>query len=120
MIKGLLQRGQLVLPRHPELLKQLRSLQFEQTPGGSMRIAVPENLGHDDLAMALMQAISCVEPEHLYREDRAAGFGVAAADVGELSETTQGLKVPTAPRPMIDVGWSWCTHPKDAERGDGW
>ena len=37
MLKGLLQRHRLVLPREPELLKQLRSLQFELTPAGNRR-----------------------------------------------------------------------------------
>ena len=61
-IKMMLQRDLLVLPREPELLKQLRALEFEQMPGGSVKIAVPERAGHDDLAMALMQAVSCVRP----------------------------------------------------------
>jgi hypothetical protein len=61
-LKVMLQRGQLVLPRVPELLKQLRNLEFEQMPGGSLRIEVPARAGHDDLVLALMQAISCVRP----------------------------------------------------------
>ena len=46
MVKALLGSGRLVLPKHPELLKQLRALEFEQLPGGSMRISVPERSGH--------------------------------------------------------------------------
>lgn len=59
-IRLLLQQGRLDLPNHPELLKQLRSLQFESLPTGGMRIAVPERLGHDDLAMAFAMAVSAV------------------------------------------------------------
>jgi hypothetical protein len=58
--KLLLQQGRLDLPNHPELLKQLRGLQFEVLPSGGMRIAVPERLGHDDLAMAFAMAVSAV------------------------------------------------------------
>ncbi|MFY2790513.1 terminase large subunit domain-containing protein [Rhodococcus sp. MALMAid1271] len=60
-VKLLLQQGRLVLPRHPELLKQLHALQYEQTPSGAMRIEVPEVAGHDDLADALMQVMSTVQ-----------------------------------------------------------
>lgn len=54
----LLQQGRLMLPRDPSLLRQLRGLEFEQTAGGGVRIAVPERAGHDDVAMALCLALS--------------------------------------------------------------
>lgn len=93
-IKMLLQRSILVLPREPELLRQLRSLEFEQSPGGGVKIAVPERAGHDDLAMALMQAASCLRP--------------AMRGDGEIPErldlphdvTPGGTKVPLEPRPV--------------------
>ena len=50
--KLLFQRGRLVLPRHPSLLRQLSALEFETAESGSVRIAVPERRGHDDVAMA--------------------------------------------------------------------
>lgn len=53
----LLQQGRLDLPQDPSLLRQLRGLEFEQTPGGGVRIAVPERAGHDDVAMALCLAL---------------------------------------------------------------
>lgn len=57
-MKLLLQTGGLVLPRHPELLRQLAALEYETLDGGSVRIAVPERGGqHDDLAMGLMLAL---------------------------------------------------------------
>jgi hypothetical protein len=59
-IKGMVQAGTLVLPRHPELLKQLSSLQVTEQPSGSVAISVPESAGHDDLAMSLAQAITCI------------------------------------------------------------
>ena len=58
-VKGKLQRGDLILPRVPELLSELRGLTFETMPSGMLRIAAP-GTRHDDLAMALMQAVSCV------------------------------------------------------------
>jgi hypothetical protein len=59
-LKLLMQQGRLGLPPVPELLKQLRGLQFEQMPAGSVRIGVPERLGHDDLAMSLALAVTSV------------------------------------------------------------
>ncbi len=56
MLRLLIQRGRLVLPRHPELLAQLNALEYTASESGHLRIAVPDRLGHDDLAMALMQA----------------------------------------------------------------
>lgn len=60
MLKGLLQSGRLILPRHPELLSQLAALQMTEMASGSVQISVPESRGHDDLAMALGQALSSV------------------------------------------------------------
>lgn len=56
-LKGMLQAGTMVLPRHPELLRQLAALEMSETPAGSVQISVPERFGHDDLAMALGQAL---------------------------------------------------------------
>lgn len=138
-MKMLFQRGLLVLPRHPELLKQLRGLEFEQTQAGGVRIAVPENRGHDDLAMALMQAVSCLTDPELWRwsadltvfdredlvdrvwrqyreeRDRAAG---RVHD--EPSRTAAGLIVPADPLPMQSASWTWFSGPQGAERGEAW
>lgn len=53
----LLQQGRLQLPKHASLLQQLRGLEFEVTDAGSMRIAVPDRVGHDDVAMAFAFAL---------------------------------------------------------------
>jgi hypothetical protein len=97
-LKGMLQGGRLVLPRHPELLKQLGALQITETAAGATQISVPENRGHDDLAMALGQALSCIgttsrAPAQPYRA-RAAG------DVSVV-ELPTGTKVPVPVR-MLD------------------
>lgn len=57
-LKVLLSQGRLALPRHPRLLAQLAALEFEERDTGTVHIAVPERQGHDDLAMALMLAVS--------------------------------------------------------------
>ncbi len=57
-LKTMLQQRRLVLPRHPSLLKQLLALEYETLESGTVRIAVPERSGHDDLCMGLMLAAS--------------------------------------------------------------
>ena len=53
----LLQQGRLLLPKHAALLTQLRALEFETTDSGVTRIAVPDRVGHDDVAMAFAFAL---------------------------------------------------------------
>ncbi len=114
-VKGLLQSGRLILPLHPPLLSELRALEFEQQAAGGLRIAVPERAGHDDLAMALMQATSCIEVAGL-RDDPATRFAV---DPVEFVETGAGALVPRRPRPDRDHQ-GYLTVPGGQETGDGW
>lgn len=121
-LKGLLQQGRIVLPREPELLKQLRGLQFEQLPTGNVRIAVPENLGHDDLAMALMQAISSVHVPQARRWNypwQSAFSRVIPEFRGDVVETPAGVKLPIAPLPVAghDESLSWV---QGAESKEPW
>ena len=119
-IRMLLQTDRLVLPRHPELLKQLRALEFEQLPGGGMRIAVPERAGHDDLAMALLQAVSCVRTNGLRDPGPDDPFWAGPApDDDRWIRTGGGVLVPRRPTPFA-WGSSWITGPAGAERGEGW
>ncbi|MFF0706949.1 terminase large subunit domain-containing protein [Gordonia sputi] len=90
-IKMLLQRGRLILPRHPELLKQLHSLTFEQTEMGHFKISVPESAGHDDLAMALMQAVSAINTL------RNESYGEQRDGQGAIITTDRGTKLPVRP-----------------------
>ena len=62
-VKLLFSQGRLRLPRHPRLLSQLSSLEFEEMDSGRVRIAVPERSGHDDLAMALCLAAGAADVE---------------------------------------------------------
>jgi hypothetical protein len=56
--KVLLSQGRLELPQDPSLLRQLRGLEFERLASGGLRIAVPDRVGHDDVAMSLCLALS--------------------------------------------------------------
>ncbi|MCJ0980422.1 terminase family protein [Rhodococcus sp. ARC_M12] len=94
-IKVLLQQGRLVLPNHPDLLRQLHALEYEQTIQGLLRISVPEAAGHDDLAMALMQAVSNIAT-FTGTYDRGL-FGR-----GDVLTTPAGTRIHTKPRPHDD------------------
>ncbi|WP_214365621.1 terminase large subunit domain-containing protein [Pseudonocardia sp. H11422] len=114
-LKLLLQSDRIVLPRHPELLKQLRALTFEQQAGGTLRIAVPETAGHDDLAMALMQALSCVETRRL-RDGNGDPHGPRPDP--DTVATGAGALVPRRPVPSSSI--RWVDYPAGEESGDGW
>ena len=119
MIKGLLQSNRLVLPRDPELLKQLRGLEFEQLPGGSLRIAVPDRAGHDDVAMSFMQAVSSIRLDGAVRDGGGFGESQLVPEGTELVETINGLKVPIKARP-VSFHRTAFTYPKGSESGEGW
>lgn len=122
MIKVLLQNKQLVLPRHPELLKQLRGLEFEQQASGTVRIAVPDRVGHDDLAMAFMQAISGIDPRFAFRQAASWGESPAPAFTGSESDlvaTPRGYLVPVRARPVAFHTDSLRTA-RGRDTGDGW
>ncbi|MDT2010332.1 hypothetical protein FXW78_55095 [Rhodococcus opacus] len=117
-LKVLLQQGRIVLPRHPELLKQLASLEFEQTTTGQMKISVPEARGHDDLAMSLMQAVSTItgpglfdwysswEPDYLVGTDEP------------WLQTAGGTWIPEHPRTW-DLQYAF-SRARGKSAGDGW
>jgi hypothetical protein len=115
MVKSLLQSGRLVLPRHPGLLSELRALEFEQLPGGSVRIAVPDRSGHDDLAMGLMQAVSCIHPQALSQRQWEPGRRRSE----ETLTTKAGVLLPARPLPAARVGWTFVS-PKGAEGSSPW
>ena len=119
MIKGLLQTRRLVLPRDPELLKQLRSLEIEYTPQGTMRISVPERAGHDDVAMAFMQAVSALAPERALRPPAEFGVRLPVPDGLETVVTASGVTVPRVPRPVSFMSRAFA-YPRGSESGEGW
>lgn len=113
-MRGLLQEGRLVLPRHPALLRQLAGLEFEVSDAGNMRISVPESVGHDDLAMALGQALSCVRPSVGYRLPPTEWGHVASGVVTTSGGTT------IAERPSCVEFTRAFRAPVGGEKGDGW
>lgn len=118
-IKVLLQRNQLVLPRHPELLKQLRGLEFEQLQTGNMRLSVPERAGHDDLLLATLQAVSSVAVRAAVRSYAPAGSVNSVPDGVEMVSTPSGLMVPIRPRPVKFHQMAF-TSPTGSEKGTTW
>lgn len=73
------------------MLKQLHSLTFEQTEMGHFKISVPESAGHDDLAMALMQAVSAINTL------RNESYGEQRDGQGAIITTDRGTKLPVRP-----------------------
>jgi hypothetical protein len=56
-MKVAIQQGTFKVSRsHPEMLRQLAALEFEERDSGTTHIAVPDRAGHDDVAMALCMA----------------------------------------------------------------
>jgi hypothetical protein len=119
MIKGLLQSKRLVLPRDPELLKQLRGLEFEQLPGGSMRISVPDRVGHDDVAMSFMQAVSSIRLDFAVRGDSPFGEPQLVPSDAEFVETRGGVREPVRARP-VSFHRDAFMYPLGSEAGEGW
>lgn len=115
MLKGLMAQGRIVLPNHPDLLRELRALEFEQTESGLMRIAVPERAGHDDLAMALMQAVSCVSTFLL---GNPADSDWSAGPIPDPVLTGAGVPFPRHPFPDRDL--APFHSPSGRDRTDGW
>jgi hypothetical protein len=118
MIKGLLQSKRLVLPRDPELLKQLRGLEFEQLPGGSLRIAVPDRVGHDDVAMSFMQAVSSVQLTQATRRHEFGSPQIVPPET-EWVTTKGGINVPVHARPVSFHRQAF-GYPRGSEAGEGW
>ncbi len=88
MLKLWCQQGRLALPRHPALLAQLTALEFETTESGTVRIAVPERAGHDDLAMAL-----CLATHHQAPSERGGALRPAAVSNGPRGLTDDLLEI---------------------------
>lgn len=118
LLRVLLQENRLVLPRHAELSRQLNALTFTYSPGGSVRISVPDQVGHDDLAMALMQAASCVYTFYARRGDNP-NWGEPDRWNGFL-ETPSGLRLPQAPLPMRVSGVIGGPAGREKGRDPGW
>nr|WP_218681260.1 terminase family protein [Rhodococcus qingshengii] len=112
-IKLLLQQGRLILPNHPDLLRQLHNLEYEQTDSGQLRIHVREAAGHDDIAMALCQAISTADGTVFgYRPDNPR------ANHRDLLTTGTGIRIPKHPR-CLNLEFP-LSRSRGKNTGDGW
>jgi hypothetical protein len=109
-IKVMLGRD-LILPRHPELLRELRSLEFTRTDAGGLRIAARAGY-HDDLSMSLLGAVSCIKPG---RNPEASIWGPEYPHV----RTARGAAFPLEPKPRADC-WRAFRYAEGAESGDAW
>lgn len=97
-ILGLLEQGQLVLPRHPDLLRQLAGLRFEQGERGFTRIEADNPATHDDVADALMlAALPWVPP----RRGRVESF---LATISHPRYARPEAEVPALDEPMVTTG----------------
>lgn len=116
---GLAERGQLVLPRSPDLLRQLAGLKFEQGQRGFLSIEAENAATHDDAADAIMASalpyrrsggsVVC----HLLRlaDPESAAVDAQVPDLDcEVVETGAGLRVYKHP-PFQSVGGAEVTLP---------
>jgi hypothetical protein len=94
---GLLERGQLVLPRHPDLLRQLAGLRFEQGERGFTRIEADDPATHDDISDAL--ALACLP----YRP-RGAALRCALAEMADPAVAVPDAGAPELDEPIVATG----------------
>ncbi|MDQ3571702.1 MAG: terminase family protein [Actinomycetota bacterium] len=111
----LLEEGRLVLPRHPDLLRQLAGLRFEQGERGFLRIGADDPSTHDDVADALMLSTAPWARDgqaHCLLTDLAARTDpdVSVPVDGETVETGGGLVVHRHPW-LQSVSGSELTRP---------
>jgi hypothetical protein len=120
-LQALIQSGGLVLPRHPELLKQLASLEVTLTASGNTRIEVPENRGHDDLADALGQAVASLFANH--RDPQQEYQTVRQGLPVEWQELASGIVFPKQPR-LLDAqppyGFAHGARGEESQFGGNW
>lgn len=94
---GLLEQGQLILPRHPDLLRQLAGLKFEQGERGFTRIEADDPATHDDVADALMLATMT----YTGKSGRLASLLARLADP---SRSTPDTRIPLLDEPTVEAG----------------
>lgn len=121
---GLAERGQIVWPADPDLLRQLRGLRFEQGERGFTRIEAENPATHDDVADAAFLAMLPHTPSGGGRVvcylNRLADPRRAAPDVElpgqpvDVIETGAGLRVPRRP-PLQSVGGTEISIPPGVE-----
>jgi hypothetical protein len=130
LILGLLEQEQLVLPRSPELLRQLAGLRFEQRERGFTHIEAEDSAVHDDVADSLMLATLPYKLPHAHRVvcelSRLAGSSRAPVDARvpevdcEVVCTGGGLCLPARPTLQSAAGMDFSTYaPEVAAKPEG-
>ena len=89
-LKTEMQNGTLIIPRHPELMQELRCLQYEMTDSGSVRIAASSGQ-HDDYPLALLSAVTATRARPNPESTLEPFY--------EYSTTGRGVIMPVDPRP---------------------
>jgi hypothetical protein len=100
-VSALLSEGRLVLPQHPELLRQLAGVVAVPTPSGGLRIAARSEGIHDDLPDSLSLAVAAMPLQLADPPRRDAPEGTVWV------ETPAGVRVPVPARTAIaEIDWS--------------
>ncbi|APE08603.1 hypothetical protein BO226_04680 [Rhodococcus sp. 2G] len=97
-LKLLLQRRQLVLPQHAELLKQLNNLQYVEQQHGKLKIEVPANVGHDDYTDALSLAVGAItrKSRKVWRDGHSNAIARYWHDM-QIHTLDDGTRIPHEP-----------------------
>lgn len=97
-LKLLLQRRQLILPDHGELLRQLNNLQYTEQQYGTLKIEVPSNVGHDDYTDALSLAVGALTRRNrkIWRDSHSGATRRYWHDM-QLHELDNGTRIPNHP-----------------------
>ncbi|OZD82917.1 hypothetical protein CH260_12730 [Rhodococcus sp. 05-2256-B2] len=122
-LKLMMNDGRLILSTEtPALLTQLRNLEYTTSETGNVRIAVPERRGHDDEAMALMQAMSTINRGFRGYRHQPTAWDRAhnpQPDLNTLLTTPLGTKTPPTPTTW-DIQAAF-RHPRGTKHEDaGW
>jgi hypothetical protein len=103
-ILNLLERGQLVLPRHPDLLRQLAGLRFQQGERGFTHIEAESDATHDDVADALMLAALPHSPPGSHR------IRCHLAALADVRKAPPDADVPELDEPVVETGAGLCVY----------
>ncbi|HEV2924669.1 MAG TPA: hypothetical protein VGW98_11580 [Solirubrobacteraceae bacterium] len=130
LVLGMMERGQLVIPRDPDLLRQLAGLKFEQGERGFTRIESEDIATHDDLSDALMLATIPYKPPRAHRvvchlamlanSNRAPADAKVPPLACPTVQTGGGLKVPQVPTLQSVASGEYTTYaPVEPAQAEG-
>jgi hypothetical protein len=108
-VLSLLERGQLVLPRDPDLLRQLAGLKFEQRQRG-FHIEADDAATHDDVSDALYLAMLPHRPPNAHRI--VCRLAAMAGD-----STTPEQRTPALDSPVVQTGAGLRLYQRPALQG---